>query len=80
MLEFTESDAIDRVYEIGQAFANDVNDGDGPVLYEGILFHEYDNGEGILVYNATLEDGSEVEFSWLATLMRQTRKKKNDED
>lgn len=80
MLEFTESDAIERIEEIGQAFANDLNDGYGPVLYEGITFNEYDHGEGILIYNATLEDGSEVVFSWVATLISQTRKKAKNED
>jgi hypothetical protein len=30
MLEFTEIDALERVHEIGTAFDNDYNDGDGP--------------------------------------------------
>lgn len=76
MLEFTESDAIERVEEIGQEFANDVNDGYTPVLYEGIMFHEYADGERILVYNATLEDDTEVTFSWHCTLTCATRKKR----
>lgn len=80
MIEFTESDAIARVEEIGQAFANDLVGDDGPILYEGITFDEYSNGEGILIYNATLEDGSEVVFSWVATLISQTRKKAKDAD
>jgi hypothetical protein len=79
MHEFTESDAISRVEDIGQAFGNDLNDSDGPVLYEGIMFHEYSSGGGILVYSATLEDHSEVEFRWSATLIQKMHKKGDNE-
>jgi hypothetical protein len=55
----TEEEALENVSSILSAFSNDVNDGDGPVLYEG---GEASVGE--LVYVATLEDGTKHEFIW----------------
>jgi hypothetical protein len=57
----TEEEALDRVDEIGQAFANDFNDGeDDSPDFDGL--HTYYNREGDLhlVYSATfLNDGEE---------------------
>jgi hypothetical protein len=56
-----EEEALGRLENIGQAFANDYNDGDGPD-FEGFTIEQ---GEvTFLVYNATLENGIEVEFVW----------------
>jgi len=61
----TEPEALERISEIGQAFANDVNDGDGPVAYEGfVVTKEPETGKYILQYNATLDNGTELAFSW----------------
>lgn len=61
----TEPEALERISEIGQAFANDVNDGDDTVAYEGfVINHEPETGKYILKYGATLDNGSKVEFSW----------------
>lgn len=57
----TEEEIIDRIHEIGQTFANDLHDGDGPVLYEGVNVHFFDDGKHRLVYAATLEDESSVD-------------------
>lgn len=64
----TEDEALDRVTEIGQAFANDLNDGDGPVLYEGLDVTGGD--EPVLSYQATLEDGTEVVYRWALVTVR----------
>jgi hypothetical protein len=69
MTEFTESDAIERVYEIGQAFANDLNDGDGPTLYEGFSAHLEDDNSVIFTFSAMLDDGREVEYVWRGKLV-----------
>lgn len=59
-----EEQALDRVDEIGQAFANDLNDGDSGVLYEG-LHTVYDRAGNLnLVYSATLDSGDKISFTW----------------
>jgi hypothetical protein len=68
MTEFTENDAIERIYEIGQAFANDLNDGDGPTLYEGLAAHDDGDNGVIFIFSAMLEDGREIEYVWHAKL------------
>ena len=62
----TEDEAFNRITEIGQAFANDLNDGDGPVIYEGLSAYPGSQG-GILEYQATLDDGSTVTWRWHLT-------------
>lgn len=66
MLEFTESDALDRIDEIGQAFANDLNDGDGPD-YEGLHTSIDKDGNIMLTYVGTFIDEDQehdVKFYW----------------
>lgn len=60
----TEEEAFDRITEIGQAFANDYNDGDSNVAYEGLSV-SWVQGHSFLTYTATLEDNSEVEYRWM---------------
>jgi hypothetical protein len=69
--DFDEGMALERVSEIGQAFANDYHDGEaGPednnIAFEGVIVTER-GADDILVYNATLEDDTEVQFAWLLT-------------
>jgi hypothetical protein len=60
----TEEEALTQIDEIGQAFANDSNDGDGPVRYHG-LATDYDEALNlVLEYEATLDDGSRHVFRW----------------
>jgi hypothetical protein len=56
--------ALDRIDDIGSAFANDLNDGDSIVNYENLYTYEDDYGNIILTYHASLEDGRDVEFEW----------------
>ncbi len=56
--------ALDRIDDIGSAFANDFNDGDSIVNYENLYTYEDDYGNIILTYHASLEDGRDVEFEW----------------
>ena len=60
----TEEEALERVSAIGSAFANDLNDGDDPIAYEG---HDvtWVQGHAFLSYSATMEDGTEVQFRWI---------------
>lgn len=51
----TEDEVLEQINGIGQAFADDFHDGDGPVMYEGFTV-----GDTYLRYEATLEDGREV--------------------
>ena len=60
----TEEEALERVSEIGSAFANDLNDGDDPIAYEG---HDvqWKQGHAFLTYSATLDDGKKHTFRWV---------------
>lgn len=60
----TEEEALERVSAIGSAFANDLNDGDDDVLYEGAVV-TWNQGHAFLTYVATLEDGGDVAFRWV---------------
>lgn len=60
----TEEEALERVSAIGGAFANDLNDGDGDVNYEGADV-TWRGGHPFLTYSAELEDGTHVEYRWL---------------
>ncbi len=62
----TEEEALERVSEIGTAFANDLNDGDNHVLYEGADV-TWRQGHAFLTYTATLadEDATQVTFRWV---------------
>lgn len=62
----TEEEALERVSEIGSAFANDLNDGDNNVLYEGADV-TWRQGHAFLTYSATIadDDSTKVEFRWL---------------
>jgi hypothetical protein len=74
MVTMTEDEALERVDEIGQAFANDLCDDDSEILYEGLITHVPVAGpnkrEGVrfLEYTATFEDGSKYTFRWVLTL------------
>lgn len=67
-----EDEALERVDSIGQAFANDLNDGDGLVVYEGVSVTD---GGNTLLYSATLEDGTEIEHRWYLTHVGYSEKK-----
>lgn len=67
----TEEEALDRVDEIGTAFANDLNDGGSSVLYEGVRTYYTQSGELVLVYNATLEGDEKVSFMWRMELVEE---------
>ena len=60
----TEEEALTQIDEIGQAFANDLNDGDGPVSYHGLVTLYDDAMNLVLEYSATLDDGSQHTFRW----------------
>lgn len=61
----TEPEALARISEIGQASANDLNDGDDLVAYEGfVITQEPETGKYILRYKATLDNGTRLAFSW----------------
>ena len=70
MAEMTYDEILDRIEEIGTAFANDLNDGDNRVLYEGLDV----TGDGELRYTATLDNGTKVEarFKFDLTYYRET--------
>lgn len=55
-----EGEVLDRVDEIGQAFANDLNDGDGPD-FEGLYTYYDEYGDLHLVYTGTVVDEDEGE-------------------
>lgn len=54
MSSFNEYDALQRVTEIGQAFANDLNDGaeEHEPDYDGVYTYLDDDGALFLVYHA----------------------------
>lgn len=74
----TEEEAFDRITEIGTAFANDLNDGDSKVLYEGVHV-EWDGHTSTLNYSATLENGTEVVWRW-AMLPLEYKEEKGDDE
>ena len=58
----TEEEALDRVDEIGTAFDNDLNDGEGPD-WESVSV-----SNGFLIYSGTWADGGHVEYRWRLSL------------
>lgn len=61
----TEEEALLRVHEIGQAFANDLNDGDTEVNYEGLsVTLPSECTYGVLEYEATMADGTVHTWTW----------------
>lgn len=58
----TEEEALNRVDSIGQAFANDYNDGDGPD-YDGVDVYCNEDGDLILRYTWSIidDDGDEID-------------------
>lgn len=52
-------EVLARLESIGQAFANDYNDGDGPA-YEGVSVGGFPEEDMYLFYDATLEDDTKV--------------------
>ena len=68
----TEEEALDRVNEIGTAFANDYHDGDGPD-FEGVSVTSDGFGAQTLTYTGAYvsedDEDQEFEFVWRLELI-----------
>lgn len=59
----TEEEAIEYVNEVGMAFDNDYNDGDGPVAYGGVNI-VWSGGHTYLVAEGILKDQTKFKWRW----------------
>lgn len=63
MIEITVDDALAEIDEIGMAFANDVNDGEGPFAYSGFGIDDA-VWPPLLRFSGTDEEGEKHEFTF----------------
>ena len=63
MIEITVDDVLDEIDEIGMAFSNDMNDGEGPFTYSGFGI-DYNVYPPLLRFSGTDEEGEKHEFTF----------------
>jgi len=61
MIEITVDDALAEIDSIGTAFANDLNDGEGPFNYAGFVV-DYSVWPPLLIFGGTDEEGESHEY------------------